>query len=98
MGIMAKVTYGNHKISVEESKWTGNILVRYDGNKVSSQNYLFDRLHSFYIFENGQNTHYEVSISFPYYSRKVTISRNGITIFSNKKGFVQPQQEKSSEV
>ena len=85
MGIMATVSYGNHTISVEESKWTGSITVKYDGNKVTSQNYLFGRLHSFYIYENGQNTHYGVSISFPYYSRKVTISRNGIMIFPQKK-------------
>lgn len=90
MGILATVYYHYHQIIVEESKWTGNITVKYDGKKISSKNYLFGRKHMFDTTEDGQHAHYEVSLSFPYITRKVTISRNGVVIFSQREGFVSP--------
>ncbi len=96
VGIMVTLYYGNHHIIVEESLWTGNTSVEYNGKKMSSKNYIFGRTHKFDVTEDGQYAHYEVSLSFPFISRKVTISRNGITIFSQKKDFVPPSVQPQS--
>ncbi|MFW9919269.1 MAG: hypothetical protein ACFFED_06705 [Candidatus Thorarchaeota archaeon] len=100
MDILATAHIDGHQIVVEHSRMWGTIRITYDGSVISKRYPGLGRQYEyeFQVIENNEYVRYLVTLRASWGGITVDISRNGLLVFSTRKGFTPPPLRKIEPV
>ncbi|MFW9920129.1 MAG: zinc-ribbon domain-containing protein [Candidatus Thorarchaeota archaeon] len=100
MDILATAYIDGHQIVVERSQAWGTIQITYDGSVITKHNTMFLRQYDyeFQVIEDNAYARYLVTLRTKWSGLDVDISKNGLLVFSTRKGFKPPPPKQTKPV